>query len=109
MELSSQKSQKLPLALALLALILLGAGSLYLTWHNLRQMHQTVFEHMLLSARSIARGLDIQLVEGARRMRSPGMHNRRMPQELIPDARELFKEMVAEGDLLYIALYGPGP
>ena len=107
MELSSQKSQKLPLALALLALILLGAGSLYLTWHNLRQMHQTVFEHMLLSARSIARGLDIQLVEGARRMRAPGMHNRRMPQQLIPDARELFKEMVAEGDLLYIALYGP--
>ena len=85
MELSSQKSHKLPLALALLALILLGAGSLYLTWHNLRQMHQTVFEHMLLSARSIARGLDIQLVEGARRMRSPGMHNRRMPQQLIPD------------------------
>ncbi|TIH17386.1 PAS domain-containing protein [Marinifilum sp. JC120] len=107
MELSSQKSHKLPLALALLALILLGAGSLYLTWHNLRQMHQTVFEHMLLSARSIARGLDIQLVEGARRMRSPGMHNRRMPDELIPDARELFREMVAQGDLLYIALYGP--
>ena len=107
MELSSKKSHKLPLALALLALILLGAGSLYLTWHNLRQMHQTVFEHMLLSARSIARGLDIQLVEGARRMRPPGMHNRRMPDGLLPDARELFKEMVAEGDLLYIALYGP--
>ncbi|WP_319780996.1 ATP-binding protein [Maridesulfovibrio sp.] len=107
MELSSQKSHKLPLALALLALILLGAGSLYLTWHNLRQMHQTVFEHMLLSARSIARGLDIQLVEGARLMRPPGRHNRRMPQELLPDARELFQEMVAEGDLLYIALYGP--
>ncbi|NDV21129.1 nitrogen regulation protein NR(II) [Desulfovibrio sp. JC022] len=107
MELSSQKSHKLPLALALLALILLGAGSLYLTWHNLRQMHQTVFEHMLLSARSIARGLDIQLVEGARRMRQPGMHNRRMPDELLPDARELFREMVAQGDLLYIALYGP--
>ncbi|HAS88887.1 MAG TPA: PAS domain-containing sensor histidine kinase [Desulfovibrio sp.] len=107
MELRSQKSHKLPLALALLALILLGAGSLYLTWHNLRQMHQTVFEHMLLSARSIARGLDIQLVEGARRMRPQGMHNRRMPQELLPDARELFKEMVAQGDLLYIALYGP--
>lgn len=107
MELSSKKSHKLPLALALLALILLGAGSLYLTWHNLRQMHQTVFEHMLLSARSIARGLDIQLVEGARRMRSPGMHNRRMPDRLMPEARELFREMVAEGDLLYIALYGP--
>ncbi|WP_432737971.1 two-component system sensor histidine kinase NtrB [Maridesulfovibrio sp. FT414] len=113
MELSSRKSQKLPLALALLALVLLGAGSLYLTWHNLQQMHQTVFEHMLLSARSIARGLDIQLVEGARRMRRPGgqnghgMHNRRMPDELIPDARELFQEMVAQGDLLYIALYGP--
>ncbi|WP_419780890.1 two-component system sensor histidine kinase NtrB [Maridesulfovibrio sp.] len=107
MELSSKKSHKLPLALALLALILLGAGSLYLTWHNLRQMHQTVFEHMLLSARSIARGLDIQLVEGARRMRSPGMHNRRMPDNLMPEARELFREMVAEGDLLYIALYGP--
>lgn len=107
MELSSKKSQKLPLALALLALILLGAGSLYLTWHNLRQMHQTVFEHMLLSARSIARGLDIQLVEGARRMRPPGLHNRRMPDALRPEARELFKEMVAEGDLLYIALYGP--
>ena len=113
MELSSQKSHKLPLALALLALILLGAGSLYLTWHNLRQMHQTVFEHMLLSARSIARGLDIQLVEGARRMRRPGgpnshgMHNRRMPEGLAPEARELFKEMVSQGDLLYIALYGP--
>lgn len=113
MELSSQKSHKLPLALALLALILLGAGSLYLTWHNLRQMHQTVFEHMLLSARSIARGLDIQLVEGARRMRRPGgnnghdMHNRRMPEGLAPEARELFREMVSQGDLLYIALYGP--
>ena len=107
MELSLKKSHKLPLALALLALILLGAGSLYLTWHNLRQMHQTVFEHMLLSARSIARGLDIQLVEGARRMRHPGQHNMRLPEELLPDARELFREMVAQGDLLYIALYGP--
>ncbi len=107
MELSSQKSHKLPLALALLALVLLGAGSLYLTWHNLRQMHQTVFEHMLLSARSISRGLDIQLVEGARRMRRPGMHNRRMPENLIPEARKLFNEMVEQGDLLFIALYGP--
>lgn len=110
MELSSRKSHRLPLTLALLALVLLGAGSLYLTWHNLRQMHQTVFEHMLLSARSIARGLDIQLVEGARRMRGPGgggMHNRRMPKEMIPEARELFREMVEQGDLLYIALYGP--
>ncbi|WP_320170928.1 ATP-binding protein [Maridesulfovibrio sp.] len=116
MELSLRKSHKLPLTLALLALVLLGAGSLYLTWHNLRQMHQTVFEHMLLSARSIARGLDIQLVEGARRMRrpggpggpgGPGMRNRRMPEALLPEARELFKEMVAQGDLLYIALYGP--
>ncbi|WP_027723184.1 two-component system sensor histidine kinase NtrB [Maridesulfovibrio zosterae] len=107
MELSSQKSQKLPLALALLALLLLGAGSLYLTWHNLRQMHQTVFEHMLLSARSISRGLDIQLVEGARRMRGPGMHNRRMPKTMIPDTRKLFTELVEQGDLLFIALYGP--
>ncbi|CCO22512.1 two-component system sensor histidine kinase NtrB [Maridesulfovibrio hydrothermalis] len=110
MELSSKKSNKLPLALALLALVLLGAGSLYLTWHNLRQMHQTVFEHMLLSARSISRGLDIQLVEGARRMRGPGMqgrNTRRMPANLVPEARELFKEMVAQGDLLFIALYGP--
>ncbi|MBI9109721.1 nitrogen regulation protein NR(II) [Maridesulfovibrio ferrireducens] len=107
MELSSQRSQKLPLALALLALLLLGAGSLYLTWQNLRQMHQTVFEHMLLSAKSITRGLDIQLADGMRRMRRQGMHNKQAQENLTPAARDLFKEMVAQGDLLFIGLYGP--
>ncbi|WP_291325868.1 ATP-binding protein [Desulfovibrio sp. UCD-KL4C] len=107
MELSSQRSQKLPLALALLALLLLGAGSLYLTWQNLRQMQQTVFEHMLLSAKSITRGLDIQLADGMRRMRWQGMHNKQARENLAPAARELFQEMVAQGDLLFIGLYGP--
>ncbi|OEU65570.1 MAG: PAS domain-containing sensor histidine kinase [Desulfovibrio sp. S3730MH75] len=107
MELSSKRSHKLPLALALLALLLLGAGSLYLTWQNLRQMQQTVFEHMLLSAKSITRGLDIQLAEGIRRMRRQGMKSHQAQENHAPAARALFKEMVAQGDLLFIGLYGP--
>ncbi len=107
MELSSKQSGKLPLVLALLALILLGSGSLYLTWQNLQKMQNTVFEHMLLSARSIASGLDIQLVNGMRRMQRKGMPPGDARDKFLPVARDLFREIVAEGDLVYIGLYGP--
>ncbi|WP_027180340.1 two-component system sensor histidine kinase NtrB [Maridesulfovibrio bastinii] len=107
MELSSKQSGKLPLILALLALILLGSGSLYLTWQNLQKMQNTVFEHMLLSVRSIASGLDIQLVNGMRRLQRNGLPPEVARDRFLPVARELFREIVAQGDLIYIGLYGP--
>lgn len=107
MELSSNQSGKLPLVLALLALILLGSGSLYLTWQNLQKMQNTVFEHMLLSVRSIASGLDIQLVNGMRRMQRDGMPPEVARDRFLPVAQELFREIVAQGDLVFIGLYGP--
>ena len=89
-----------------LIFILLGAGLFFLTWQNLRQQQEQVREHMALSAQSIGRGIEANLYRGAMR----GMGGRRWAdeQDFIPAAEDLLKELMQDGDVVFLGLYGPG-
>ncbi|RQD79132.1 ATP-binding protein [Desulfonatronospira sp. MSAO_Bac3] len=88
-----------------LIFVLLGAGLFFLTWQNLRQQQEQVREHMALSAQSIGRGIEANLYRGAMR----GMGGRRWAdeQDFIPAAEDLLKELMQDGDVVFLGLYGP--
>ncbi len=88
-----------------LVFVLLGAGLFFLTWQNLRQQQEQVREHMALSAQSIGRGVEANLYRGAMR----GMGSRRWgdDQGFIPAAEDLLKELIQDGDVVFLGLYGP--
>ena len=88
-----------------LIFVFLGAGLFFLTWQNLRQQQEQVREHMALSAQSIGRGIEANLYRGAMR----GMGGRRWADEqgFIPAAEDLLKELMQDGDVVFLGLYGP--
>ncbi len=103
MEVHSQShgKEKAPLVAMVLALIVLGLGSLYLTWRSIANQRQIVEDHMVMTGASILRGVDNNL---QRIMRSLRMNPQAAP--LFPSmAEELFVELAKSEDIVFITLY----
>ncbi len=102
MEVHSSGKEKGPLVALVLALIVLGLGSLYLTWRSIAHQREIVEDHMVMTGSSILRGVDTNL---SRIMRSLRMNPQAAP--LFPTmAEELFAELAKSEDILFITLYG---
>lgn len=100
MEVHSPK-EKGPLVALVLALIVLGLGSLYLTWRSIAHQRKIVEDHMIMTGSSILRGVDNNVL---RIMRSLRMN----PQAatLFPVMTEdLFTELTKSDDIVFITLF----
>jgi len=104
MEVHSSGKEKGPLVALVLALIVLGLGSLYLTWRSIAHQRQIVEDHMIMTGSSILRGVDNNLM---RIIRSLRMNPQAAP--LFPTmAEELFTELAKSDDIVFITLYDDG-
>ena len=102
MEVHSSGKEKGPLVALVLALIVLGLGSLYLTWRSIAHQREIVEDHMMMTGSAILRGVDNNL---SRIMRSLRMNPQAAP--LFPAmAEELFTELTGSDDVVFITLYG---
>ena len=101
MEVHSSGKEKGPLVALVLALIVLGLGSLYLTWRSIAHQRQIVEDHMILTGSSILRGVDTNLL---RIMRSLHM-NPQVTPFFSNMAEELFTELASSEDIVFITLY----
>lgn len=102
MEVHSVKKEKGPLVALVLALIVLGLGSLYLTWRSIANQREIVEDHMVMTGSSILRGVDSNL---QRIVRSFRMTPQAAP--LFPAmAKELFTELTKSEDVAFITLFG---
>jgi two-component system sensor histidine kinase HydH len=101
MEVHSSGKEKGPLVALVLALIVLGLGSLYLTWRSIAHQRQIVEDNMIMTGSSILRGVDTNIL---RIMRSLRMNPQAAP--LFPTmAEELFTELAQSDDIVFITLY----
>lgn len=101
MEVHSSGKEKGPLVALVLALIVLGLGSLYLTWRSIAHQRELVEEHMIMTGSSIVRGVDNNLMRIVRSLR---MNPTAAP--LFPTmAEELFMELAKSDDILFISLF----
>ena len=117
-----------PALFAGLALLVVGAGLIFLTWGNLRQQRDILNDHMLLSARVIMRGVESGIMRGLRRSMGgqPGGHmsspnngpgngpmgghmesRKRGRMAFDQDAGEFFRDMAESGDVRSLAIIGP--
>ncbi len=101
MELKFRHKDTWPLLAGILALIILGAGSVALTWRSIRHQEEGVEEHLLLAGNMALRGVEIDLLHGLRRFQRPGGES-----ILLGLASELFRARVGEEDLLFLGLFG---
>jgi two-component system sensor histidine kinase HydH len=100
MEVHSIGKEKGPLVALVLALIVLGLGSLYLTWRSIAHQREIVEGHMIMTGSSILRGVDNNL---SRITRSLRMTPQAAP--LFPSmAEDLFLELAKSEDIVFITL-----
>ncbi|MGE4291270.1 MAG: nitrogen regulation protein NR(II) [Desulfovibrio sp.] len=104
MEVTAKQNERGPIIAAVLALIVLGLGSLFLTWQSIKHQRAVVEEHMVLSGRVIVRGVEANLVRIMRSLRN----NPALSQIFPTLAQELFQEITSSGEVLFVALYAPG-
>ncbi|NDV18857.1 ATPase [Pseudodesulfovibrio sp. JC047] len=98
----SDEKEKGPLVALVLALIVLGVGSLYLTWRSIAQQRKIVEDHMIMTGNSILRGVDNNILRIARNLRiSP-----QAPELFQAMSEELFAELVKSEDIVFITLFG---
>ena len=103
MEVHTLGKEKGPLVALVLALIVLGLGSLYLTWRSIAHQREIVEDHMVMTGSSILRGVENNL---SRFRRSLRMTPQAAP--LFPTmAEELFTELAHSDDIEFISLLGP--
>ncbi|MDQ7834590.1 MAG: ATP-binding protein [Humidesulfovibrio sp.] len=101
MELRSFNKDKGPLLAAVVALLILGAGSIFLTWQNIRRQRELVDQHLLLSAGAVLHGVEANLMRIMHSMaRSPDMGN-----HLFPTIKEFFQEITASGDIVFLGVF----
>jgi two-component system sensor histidine kinase HydH len=103
MEIRRSNKEKGPVVAAVLALILLGLGSLFLTWQSIERQRNIVDEHMVLSGRAILAGAEGNLSRAMRGLRqNPNMAN--AARSLI---KEMLQEFAASEDIVFAGIYGP--
>ncbi|EGB14878.1 integral membrane sensor signal transduction histidine kinase [Pseudodesulfovibrio mercurii] len=93
--------EKGPLVALVLALIVLGLGSLYLTWQSIAQQRKIVEDHMVMTGNSILRGVDNNIFRIARTLRMGGQSSalfRTMTEEL-------FTELAKSEDIEFVTLF----
>ncbi|WP_419786854.1 two-component system sensor histidine kinase NtrB [Pseudodesulfovibrio sp.] len=102
MDVHAYSREKGPLVALVLALIVLGLGSLYLTWRSIAHQREIVEDHMILTGSSILRGVENNLSRFRRTVRlSP------QAAPLFPAmAQELFVELTKSEDIQFITLLG---
>jgi len=94
--------EKGPLVALVLALIVLGLGSLYLTWRSIAQQRKIVEDHMVMTGNSILRGVDNNILRIARTLRM-GPQSAPLFQAM---TEELFTELAKSEDIVFITLFG---
>lgn len=101
MELRTFNRDKGPILAAVLALLALGLGSMFLTWQNIRRQRDLVDQHMQLAGGAVVHGVEANLMRV--------MHTlRRSPDaaaKFFPSIHELFKEMTASGEVVFIGIF----
>lgn len=101
MELRSPNRDKGPVIAAVVALLALGLGSIFLTWQNIRRQRDLVDQHLELAGGAVVHGVEANLMRV--------MHSlRRSPdaaQRFFPSIRELFQEMTASGEVVFIGIF----
>ncbi|MGE4195025.1 MAG: nitrogen regulation protein NR(II) [Pseudodesulfovibrio sp.] len=93
--------EKGPLVALVLALIVLGLGSLYLTWQSIAQQRKIVEDHMIMTGNSILRGVDNNIFRIARTLR---MGNQSAPL-FRTMTEELFTELAKSEDIEFVTLF----
>jgi len=101
MELRTFDKDKGPILAAVLALLALGLGSMFLTWQNISRQRDLVDQHMQLAGGAVVHGVEANLMRV--------MHSlRRSPDaatKFFPTIHELFKEMTASGEVVFIGIF----
>ncbi|XPV76804.1 MAG: two-component system sensor histidine kinase NtrB [Desulfovibrio sp.] len=103
MEVQSKHSEQSPLITAIIAIIFLGLGSIYLTWQSIQHQRAIVDSHLVLSSRVILQTIESNLVRGMKGMNRPPV----MASMRSPLMRDLFRELMASGEVEFVAVYGP--
>jgi len=102
MELRSFNKDKGPVLAAVVALLILGAGSVFLTWQNIRRQRELVDQHLLLSAGAVLHGVEANLMRVMHSLdRTPDLSHR-----LFPTIKEIFQEITASGDIVFLGVFG---
>ncbi|MBU1228659.1 MAG: ATPase [Proteobacteria bacterium] len=101
MELRSFNKDKGPVLAAVVALLILGAGSIFLTWQNIRRQRELVDQHLMLSAGAVIHGVEANLMRIMHALgRSPDLHER-----LFPTIKEFFQEISASGEIVFLGVF----
>lgn len=93
--------EKGPLVALVLALIVLGLGSLYLTWQSIAQQRKIVQDHMIMTGNSILRGVDNNIFRIARTLRM-GNQSASLFRTM---TEELFTELAKSEDIEFVTLF----
>ena len=99
MDISTPRTSRSLLALAALALVLLGAALSAVTWRNLVDQRRLIDQHVLFAARTILRGVESNL------MRVMPMLGRMQPEVAKERLEEVFREIAETGDLIFLGVY----
>lgn len=99
MDISTPRTSRSLLALAALALVLLGAALSAVTWRNLVDQRRLIDQHVLFASRTILRGVESNL------MRIMPMLGRMQPEEARERLEEVFREIADTGDLIFLGVY----
>ena len=99
MERRSPHRDKGPVLAAVIALLILGAGSVFLTWQNIRRQRELVDQHLLLSAGAVLHGVEANLMRVMHGLsRSPDL-----AQRLFPTIKEIFQEKIQGTDKFLVS------
>ncbi|GAB7022093.1 two-component system sensor histidine kinase NtrB [Salidesulfovibrio brasiliensis] len=102
MEIRSKDSEHGPVVALVLALIVLGLGSVFLTWRSIDRQKELVREHMILSGGSILRGVEANLMRIMR-----GLRGNPDSATIFPAVSgELFGELATSDDIAFVGVYG---
>jgi len=99
MDISTPRTSRSLLALAALALVLLGAALSAVTWRNLVDQRRLIDQHVLFASRTILRGVESNL------MRIMPMLGRMQPEVARERLEEVFREIAESGDLIFLGVY----
>lgn len=101
MELRPNSKDKAPVLAAVVALLILGVGSVFLTWQNIRRQRELVDQHLLLSAGAVIHGVDANLMRAMHSVARSGDMNSR----LVPTIRDVFQEFTSSGEIVFLGIF----
>ena len=106
MELALPSRRNRTIMITTMAVFMLGLALSFSTWRNLRQQQDSFHEHALVTARSIAAGIEINLRRELRLPTTPEHANTLLHLHRAL-ARELLLDYIKRTDARFIGLYNP--